>query len=312
MPKVSVIINCRNGMPFVQEALASVALQSYADWEIVFWDDRSSDGTDRVARAFGPRLRYFRSDDAVPVGTSRNRAVAMAQAPFLAFLDADDVWLPEHLARLVPLLESDPGCALVWADAWHIREDGKRLGRFSSTLQFRRGRRLRELYREGFVAPGSTTILRAECLAQVGGFPPDLHICSEMEAFLRLAAHWRLDFSAVPSALYRHHGNNISANGLAMNREEQLILDRWSQAPDHLGLRSTDFAFHRFRLAIKNAQLHRHIGAYPQALGALGAAATCALRFPSVLGRAAQWCWRRRQRAPRALDTSAPTSTSSP
>lgn len=285
-PIVSVVLNCHNGEPYLAEALGSVVSQTYDSWDIVFWDDRSTDRTAEIAQRLGPRLRYFRSDDPVPVGTLRNRAVAQARGRYLAFIDSDDVWFPSHLSRLIPLLEANPRCALVWADAFHITAAGEPIRRFTDNCRFYRGHRLRELYREAFVAPGSTTVLRADCLRAVGGFPNELHICSEMEAFLRLASRWELDFSPIPSALYRHHDRNISSKVLAMNREEKSILEAWSQAQNRQELTTSDFAYHRMRLALKDVREYIRTQSLGMALRAATQAARPALAHPSILASA--------------------------
>src|SRR3989338_4134513 len=77
-PLVSVIMNCRNGERYLREALDSVYAQSYTNWEIIFWDNASTDGSADIAKSCGPKLRYFKSEQSFPLGKARNLAIAEA------------------------------------------------------------------------------------------------------------------------------------------------------------------------------------------------------------------------------------------
>src|SRR5437016_12782778 len=102
-PKVSVIVNCHNGAQYLREAVDSVYRQQFQDWEIVFWDNASTDGSETVVRVYDHRLRRFRGSEFLPLGAARNAALAVARGDFIAFLDADDVWLPDKLTRQLAL-----------------------------------------------------------------------------------------------------------------------------------------------------------------------------------------------------------------
>ncbi len=103
---------------FIEEAVASVRAQSLADWELILVDDGSTDGSSTIARdlaAGDSRICYVEHAGHVNRGTaiSRNVGVACGTAPYVAFIDGDDVWVPEKLAEQVELLESMPDVALV-------------------------------------------------------------------------------------------------------------------------------------------------------------------------------------------------------
>ena len=97
MPRVSVIIPAFNAEQFIAETLASVDAQTYGDWEVVVGDDGSTDGTADVVRAFGDRALARPEPDNSGPAEARNRAIAHASGELLAFLDADDLWLPDYL-----------------------------------------------------------------------------------------------------------------------------------------------------------------------------------------------------------------------
>ncbi len=99
MPTISVIMNCMNGEPLVRQAIESVYAQTFTDWEIIFWDNVSTDTTQQIAQSFDARLRYFRGERRVPLGTARKFAIAEARGQWLAFTDHDDVNLPFRFER---------------------------------------------------------------------------------------------------------------------------------------------------------------------------------------------------------------------
>lgn len=109
---VSVIVPVWNGEPFLAEALASIAAQAHAPLDIVVVDDGSSDGTAAVARRFGAGVRYAYQDNAGPAA-AKNTGLALARGELVTFLDADDLWPVDKLARQVARLAHDPGVDLV-------------------------------------------------------------------------------------------------------------------------------------------------------------------------------------------------------
>src|SRR5438128_1933814 len=99
MPRVSVIIPAYDPGPYLEEALQSVIAQTYTDWEAIVVDDGSKQDLSFVAQMH-PKIRYIRQDNA-GVSAARNRGIAESTGEFIALLDADDLWLPEKLARQV-------------------------------------------------------------------------------------------------------------------------------------------------------------------------------------------------------------------
>jgi len=100
IPTVSVIMNCYNNEKFLREALDSAILQSFSDWELIFWDDQSTDKSPEIFKSYNdPRFKYHRSQKRTKLGEARNLAVAQASGTWLAFLDCDDEWKPNKLEK---------------------------------------------------------------------------------------------------------------------------------------------------------------------------------------------------------------------
>jgi glycosyltransferase involved in cell wall biosynthesis len=118
VPRVSVGLIFLNEQQFIEEAVQSVLGQTLADWELILVDDGSTDRSTTIAQAFAAedeRIRYIDHPGHANRGmsVSRNLGVAHSNSPYVAFLDADDVWVPEKLAEQVNLLESMPDVAMV-------------------------------------------------------------------------------------------------------------------------------------------------------------------------------------------------------
>ena len=113
MPKVTVIMNCYNSAEHLREAMDSVFRQSWPDWEIVFWDNCSTDDSAAIAQSYGEKVRYFLAEKTVPLGAARNLAIAKAEGSLLAFLDCDDEWLSTKLEKQVMLFNANPRLGLV-------------------------------------------------------------------------------------------------------------------------------------------------------------------------------------------------------
>jgi len=130
MPSVSIVVATYNQAGFLTEAVASVRAQTFADWELLVVDDGSTDDTAAVAARFrdDDRLRYLPGAHAERA-VARNRGVAAATGDLVAFLDADDLWRPEKLARQVAALAAAPGAGACYTASRFVDRDGRPLQR---------------------------------------------------------------------------------------------------------------------------------------------------------------------------------------
>src|SRR5208283_539044 len=110
MPLVSVIMNIRNGSAYLRESLDSVMAQSFADWELIAWDDCSTDDSAGIVAEYkDPRVHYFLSPEDTPLGKARANAIRQATGQWLAFLDQDDLWTPTKLEKQMALTDEHVG-----------------------------------------------------------------------------------------------------------------------------------------------------------------------------------------------------------
>ena len=183
-PMVSVIIPVYNGAAFITRAVDSVLAQSFQDVEIIIIDDGSLDNTQMVLDQFSnqPNIRCYSQDNAGPAH-ARNTGIQSAKGEFIAFLDCDDIWLPDKLETQVALLRgtSEPG--LVHSDYEVIDPTGK-------VIQFAKAGEsadpLHIAFTGGQAPLLSTVIVSRALLEQVGGFDQELWVSEDADLILRL------------------------------------------------------------------------------------------------------------------------------
>lgn len=218
-PTVSVIMNCYNGEKYLREAVDSVLAQTYQDWEIVFWDNQSTDRSAEIFRGYGdPRLKYFYAPTHLPLYGARNHAIARATGAFLAFLDVDDWWLPEKLARQVPLF-ADPEVGIVCGNFW-VSSERKNKRWIFHRRPIPRGWVLDDLLASYF--PGLLTLVVRKSAIDTLSYPcdPRYHMIGDLDLVVRLSVRWKLDAVQDPIAVYRKHESNDSARHIGRHVNE--------------------------------------------------------------------------------------------
>lgn len=107
-PLVSVIINCYNGEKYLRETIDSVINQTYKNWEIVFWDNQSTDSSREIVESYkSNKIHYYYAPTHTTLGEARNLAINKANGDYINYLDSDDLWTPDKLEKQVALLDPD-------------------------------------------------------------------------------------------------------------------------------------------------------------------------------------------------------------
>ncbi len=197
-PRVSVIIPVYNGADTLARAIDSALAQTYTGGiEIIVANNGSTDGTGEIIERYGDRIAAI--DEPKPGQSSaRNAAVNRARGEYIAFLDADDEWLPEKLARTVPVLDENPGCVLVYHDAFGVDVDGIiRCDTYNPPSNPSLGDLL-----AGADILTSCAVMRREIYLRCNGCREDLNYAEDI--FLWLQARECGPFRFVPAALTRY------------------------------------------------------------------------------------------------------------
>ena len=215
-PYVSVIMNCRNSSEFLREAIDSVFAQEFDNWEIVFWDNQSTDSSPEIAQSYchavdsGKQiLRYFRAEEPAPLGLARNLAIKKARGDLVAFLDCDDLWEPDKLARQVGLFQANPALGLVCTDT-RIIKGGETLSFMFETARPFRGKVFAELIGAGWISMSSAVVSMNALNSLSHWFDPAFNVAEEADLFYRIAHDWELDYVDAPLTSWRVHGANTT------------------------------------------------------------------------------------------------------
>lgn len=184
MPRVSVLMSVRDGMPWLEQAIVSILEQTIDDLELIVLDDGSRDDTGRFLSSLSdPRVRAYRQP---PVGltASLNRALALARAPLVARLDADDVAAADRLARQTAFLDAHPEVGLLGSAAREVDSEGREVRIVCPPLDDAAIRRML-VRRNPFVH--SSVVVRRTLLERAGGYDEQLAVAQDYDLWLRMA-----------------------------------------------------------------------------------------------------------------------------
>lgn len=186
-PRVSVIIPAYNAAWCVRRAVDSVLAQDFHDYELIVVDDGSQDDTAAVLASYGDALRVMSKANG-GLSSARNMAIAAVRGEYVAFLDADDWWMPDKLARQVAMMEFRP--ELVFCSTATAVRTPEGLGLPDWPCGAGTGSVLERIFRENaYVAgSGSSVLARREAFAHVGGFDETLSSLEDIDMWMRLAS----------------------------------------------------------------------------------------------------------------------------
>lgn len=227
MPKVTVVMPVHNGERYLNVALESVLSQHFRDWELVVVDDGSTDGTPHILKRYADdRIVVIRQDNAGEA-RARNVGLAHARGEYIAFLDADDVYLPGALGDLAGFLESHPEFDVVYADGYFCDACEKILGRLSEIRACTpSGHILDRLVLEPIgIVPTVTMTRRSVVTAHEILFDESLVIGPDWDFWIQLARHARFGNLDKVTGKYRVHETNITrTSGLNRRLEDQVYI----------------------------------------------------------------------------------------
>jgi len=206
--RVSVVIPCFNHGRFLADAIGSVLAQTLKPHEIIVVDDGSADETPGVAQSFAG-VRYVRQENR-GLAAARNTGLRNSSGEFIAFLDADDRFLPAALEAGASALEAHPECAFVYGGYRFLDEDGMR--RPAPQREEIGSDAYAALLRTNVIAMHATVMYRRDVLDDAGGFDESLRACEDYELYLRLTRERKVNEHQAVVAEYRKHGGNMSGD----------------------------------------------------------------------------------------------------
>lgn len=225
--KVSILMNCFNGEAYLKEAVDSVLNQTYSDWELIFWDNQSTDRSAEIYKSYvDSRLKYYYAPRHTLLYEARNHALDHATGEFVAFLDVDDWWLPEKLDSQIELF-SDADIGFVCSNYLVSRK--KRIWKaFQSPKPA--GSVLNDLLRDYYVGLLTLMVRRSVLPSQSSIFNPNYHIIGDFDLVIRLATTCKVGVIQEPLAVNRIHGSNESQKFRSRQIDE---IENWLSENGH-------------------------------------------------------------------------------
>ena len=266
MKKVSVIIPVYGVEKYIAAAVQSVLNQTYKNFELFIIDDGSPDRSVEICQQFTDyRIRIIRQKNRGLSG-ARNTGIRHAQGEYLAFLDGDDVWLPNKLEKHIEHLESSPAVGVSFSRSAFIDEAGNSLGTYLMP-------KLKEitphyLLRDNPVGNGSAAVMRREVLEAIrfqdnlhGGvedfyFDTQFRRAEDIDCWLRVAiqTHWLIEGIPEALTLYRVNSEGLSANFLKQFESWEKVIEKTrSYAPELIAQRGRSAKAYQLRYLARSA-----------------------------------------------------------
>ncbi|MHC4664341.1 MAG: glycosyltransferase family 2 protein [Planctomycetota bacterium] len=212
MPEVSVIIPTYNSADLVVEAIDSVLVQTYKDYELIIVDDGSTDDTAKVVEAYGDRVRYLYQENA-HIAAARNNGFRVSAGKYIAQLDADDLWLPEKLEKQLALFRNYPDAGMVYCDSYicNYGREHQRDQVYSKLYVPQLSGYVFEYFFKTNPLCTSSAVISRVVWEELGGLDTTMRGGQDTEFFMRITAFRPVYCCPEPLMIYRRHGKNTSS-----------------------------------------------------------------------------------------------------
>ena len=219
-PLVSIIMNCHNGDKYLTEAISSIYSQTFNDWEIIFWDNASTDYSYQIAHSYDSKLKYFFNQDKTLLGEARVLAVEKAKGKYLAFLDVDDIWDEEKLLKQVSLIETNSKIGFVYCRARVISNETSKISFMPHINRgLSNGMIFGELAKTNFI-PFVSILIPLDKYYECGGFPKNYKNSMDYHLLLQISKKYLAVSLDEVLCTYRYHENNLSKTQDVQQRVE--------------------------------------------------------------------------------------------
>jgi len=218
-PLVSVIMNCYNGETYLAEAVKSVLLQTYSNFEVIFWDNQSHDNSAYIYKSFkDKRLKYYYAKKHTSLYQARNLALKKTRGKFIAFLDTDDIWLKDKLSFQIKKIKNKK-INLVYSN-YLILNQVTGLKRIACKYELPEGIIYEKLLKNYLLAIGTVLIKKDTYFKNKNFFNVKYNIIGDFDFFTKLSKYFHFACIQRPLSIYRIHEENFSNKNYQMHINE--------------------------------------------------------------------------------------------
>ncbi|MFT4804082.1 MAG: glycosyltransferase involved in cell wall biosynthesis [Psychroserpens sp.] len=269
MPKISVLMNCYNGVVYLREALDSLFLQSFTDWELVFVDNCSTDNSYEILTKYNhDKIKYIKTQKNIPLGAARNIGLNHCDGEYITFLDTDDLLLYNSLEHMLKLIINS-GVDFAYGGHVNINSQGEIIGNLTPKDEV--GYLFPKLLIQ-FNIPIVSTILSRKLLVETQlNFDKNVTASEEYCLFMQLAANIDICSSSQHFVKYRIHDGALTNKSISKWAEERrYTIDLILQTRPYLANQYPDeFALAFARAGYYDVQYFMSIGDRPSSLKAI-------------------------------------------
>jgi len=234
-PAVSVIIPAYNAAKFIAETLDSVLAQTFVNYEVIVVNDGSPDTEqlEQILQPYQNRITYLKQENR-GAGAARNAGLKVARGKFVAFLDADDLWLPSFLGEQVAFIQNDEGYDLVYADAELFGDPSRARGTVMQREPSEPPVTFERLIGEQCIVNTSSVLALREPILEVGLFDESLRNSQDFDLWVRLAKrpNARMNFQRKVLVRHRVWSGSLASDGIKSVEGELKVLDKVSRRND--------------------------------------------------------------------------------
>lgn len=207
--KISIIINCHNSEAYIEQSISSILNQTYKSFELIIFDNYSTDNTKKIAKSFkDSRVKYFKTDKKYHLGKARELATKKVQNNWISFLDSDDLWLPTKLFEQAEYIKRKKNIGLVYTDFSYIDKNSTDLKKKSYT-KFYKTFVLKKLIKKNYVC-FSSIIFNKKIIKTNHIFNPILKNSEDYDLLLKIAQTSSIGSINKKLVKYRIHENNLT------------------------------------------------------------------------------------------------------
>ena len=217
-------MNCYNGENYLRESINSILLQTYTNWELIFWDNKSEDKSAEIFKSYqDKRLHYFSASKHTPLYEARNLAIEKTKGDFIAFIDTDDMWSQEKLDKQMDCFE-DEAVGVVYTNFWLMKKDINKK-KINNKKKLPSGKIYDQLINNYNIGAILTAVIKKTYYLKLEkDFDKRFSIIGDFDFFLRLSKICIFNAIQEPLAFYRLHGKNLSI----LNKEKEVEeFDLW-------------------------------------------------------------------------------------
>ena len=228
-PLISIVMNCHNGAKFLKESLISIVNQKFKNWELIFWDNQSTDNSQNIFLSFkDSRFKYFRSKKFTNLYTARNLAIRKTKGKIITFLDVDDLWLPQKLELQVDFFKRNNSAEIVYSN-YYVKKEilGFKIKKIKFKEKLPNGNITNELLKNYRIGWLTVAIKKRVIKDKKKFFDEKLNMIADFDLMIRLSLKKKIFCIQKPLAIYRHHPLQLTRKNF-LNQVSHFL--KWSKS----------------------------------------------------------------------------------